>query len=481
MRENCETSGVNSEKKRSRRPDNDEGGNDNLELLKFIKQRFWHRVANLCQKRLREQEDGIEGPSTSCGSDSYPLHLACEYNPPVHVLRLLIQCFPSALTQRVDGCVPLQVAAQQQVSLAIWTELVQAAPSVVTIVEEETGQTVLDMLLDARVQTDSNRVCENYATNFWQLVDVVLQALAGEIDMPDRPLHAAVYAVTRLGAHRDVVQYALFKYPGEVNVSANGLLPLHVAVGPRPSFISSRQRGIQASRCRWRNIHRRGGVFAEASLVQELVSLYPDSVMQFDANGRYPVHHAAANGHSWSDIQHLSRDDLLDTLDPVTGWYPYQCAAVRDAKSSSSLDVIYQLVRNIPGAVVAQQRAGRVQLVPESSKEVVLPVAMHPVKRDLAVKNDTEAGSPSMVSSTPSPALTVDTSVSDLDEEERGRELSAGCGPGCGCPWHTPMFSLAATSTLASTVSVISRALGFWSPVAGEGGFWSPVATQRSY
>jgi hypothetical protein len=392
-------------------------------IANFVKKKDWPRIARIAASHSLDCQ--YRGPD---GTDDYPIYTACGYKPPVRALKALLRAFPEAALHlgKQSGDWPLHAACRSNASLEVIRALVQAFPETTCRKPSHDVETVVRTLFESRTTTESNYRNENYNVVFWQKMQILLEGVSahhnprasslprnsvGSTDTgngspvvpvagsnhsiesrPDDPtqeekgqlattdlsygLHAAVL-MTHLDCPPDLVAFALFKYPEHVSVrDCQGRLPLHMAVGPAMWTEMTLQQGKYVPR--------------EQQSIGPLVAVHPGAARSQDPNevdGRYPLHTALANQHSWySGVKELFEHapEVLYMADPSTGLLPFQTAAcpVR-TNATVDLDIVFCLLRAQPG-VLDSTGAGKSFFQDE---ECWLSSAQPPPLADMASKD----------------------------------------------------------------------------------------------
>ena len=329
-------------RKQNDKCDNDKQQQPSSELYDLILDMSWHKAVRHCRAHPTDASyqdgDNLETP----------LYLACLSRPPVRLVRSLLQAFPAgAETTSRNGDLPIHVACRYNASIEVLRALVNDHVGTVGI-SSKWGATAVRALWDGRDTIESNRAEENYETVFWKKMHCLLRALAtsrqqsqGQSTEILYMVHAVV-AMGSLGYPSEVLEYVLQTYPEQVSQKDGmGQLPLHIAVGPS----------------QWSNRSRRKYKPREQQAIIKLLRRYAESAQCLDPNepvGRYPLHTALANRHHWGGgIKELFQNApfAASLVDPVTGVYPFQLAAVPVRDTAIDLDSVYQLLRVHPCAV----------------------------------------------------------------------------------------------------------------------------------
>ena len=328
---------------------------------------LWDLVLDMNWQRVIEHAK--EHPRDAEWQDGHwhetPLYLACQHSPPVEAIQAIIRAYPDAvmIPSRANHDLPLHIACRYQLAEEVLEELVRSFPAT-TVKQTRWGRTPVMALWEFRPKGPLDET-------FWNKVIVLLTAVArfredpkfgsqssqttpttrfqqncivDDIDKEtstfnNEPsiLHAAV-ALGSLSCPVEVLNYVLERFPEQVfQCDRWGRLPLHIIVGP-----------TSWSHTRRRKYKPRGQKF-----ISSLLGGYPGAAKQtiFDDHGRYPIHTALANRHTWAggvqDLFHAA-PEIVTTPDPYTKLYPFQLAAIPVRETEVDLDTIYCLLRSRP-------------------------------------------------------------------------------------------------------------------------------------
>jgi hypothetical protein len=350
------------------------------DLYDLVLDMDWNRAILHCQKQPQDAKfqdgDGLETP----------LYLACQWNPPLELVQALIQTNPDALlwTSREHADLPLHMICRYgSTNVAVLKEfLIKPATACHAT---KYGKTPLWVLWeyarpDCMTTTEYNRPWtreqHQQVQEFWGKVELIVEAIATsrQQSWPARgtdddvlqgnragnssndnnnnnnnnnnsskqtvlyKIHALV-SMGALGCPCPVLEYICDQYPLQLQTrDESGQLPLHLAVGPT----------------QWHPCGNRKYKPREQDIIQLLLTRYPDAARcrlfsrwdYFDKetgkrtstrksvdplNGRYPLHIALANRHTWEGgVRELfqAAPEMLSVQDPVTLLYPFQLAAI---------------------------------------------------------------------------------------------------------------------------------------------------------
>lgn len=336
-----------------------------------------------------------------------PLYLACQSNAPLAAVQAIIDAYPKAILthSRANKDLPLHIACRYQADEAILAELVKLYP--VTAVEQTLcGRTPIMALWEFRPESNAaasnatgrddgeivNGTDDNQDEIFWRKILVLLVAVARFREEPEYRnqvpatrskkfrnafssgqvaqanqlstckalpttvtststmttttvrtttggfiVHAAA-SLGSLSCPVQVLEFALRRAPKQASQrDCWGQLPLHIAVGPTLRS----------------NTTRRKYKPREREFIRRLLAAYPGAAreqIEVD-NGRFPLHAALANRHTWSggvDCLFHAAPELVFVPDPTTKLYPFQLAAVPVGDNLVELDTIYHLFRSQP-------------------------------------------------------------------------------------------------------------------------------------
>lgn len=324
------------------------------DVYELVRVMNWHKAVRECKK------NPIDASYQDGDDFETPLYLACQNRPPVRVIRALLEAFPQAVeTKSRHGDLPIHVACRFNASNDVLKELVKDYPHTAAC-QTKFGQTSIVMLWESRDATNltvhNRRVATDhcYRSVFWQKMQILLEAVAKSRDTS--VLHAAI-SLGSLGCPHQVLEYVLYMFPDLVRqVDQDGRLPIHMAVGP-----SSWTAPEDSS-------YRRKYKPREQMTIEKLLKLYPEAALIPDpVSKRYPLHTALANRHSWEGgVKELfeAAPNLMVVIDPVTGVYPFQLAAIPAGDTLVDLGTIFSVLRAHPAVL---ESCGRRSLQEESS------------------------------------------------------------------------------------------------------------------
>ena len=449
------------------------------ELYDCVLDGNWHRVASRCKSALeaRETETNEDGDETTIKSYSYvdpdsgdtALHVACRNRPPVRAMKSLLDLVPElTMVENVNtGEIPLHLACQHNATLDVLRRLVANHPqsacfqsksppkkkktskfgggrrfgaaakstsSSSASADVEHHKTPLRSLWDSRTTTDTNAK-ENYNTVFWQKVQALLEAIArfrqesegggdagqqsvdggqdadenggeGEANTSSLLLvHAAVYATLK-DAPPAILDFALDKMSQQVHQrDATQKLPLHVAIGPAQwtDAVASKQFKFLSQ---------------EQQVISKLLTLSPHAASVCNEEGRYPMHSAVYNQHTWlGGVKEVFENapEATYQVDPVTHFYPFQLAAIPVREQAAvDLDTIFCLLRVQPDVFGDQHRVYDFSSVWEKTQSLTLSEAaadaVESVKQTIEVLTE-QAGQieSDIAESTSSPSISPET------------------------------------------------------------------------
>jgi Ankyrin repeat len=326
-------------------------------LFALCRQRNWYKVVRLCQT------DPLDAQCV--GDEGLSLHAACRRQPTVQAVQALSTAFPAATSRaNADGELPLHVACRFNASISVIRFLLKQNPN-----SALASPSVVATLYNARESTETNMKTNNnavlwharkvdiqpinYATIFWQKIQVLLEAVATQRQIAESQsthvlfiLHAAVSLDC---CPDEVLEYCFHSYPEHVSMcDERGRLPLHIAVA-------------NAVRPESESVLRKLQLKRERSIVQQLLERFPQAASRMDPNeapgGRFPLHTALANGHEWhGGVNDLFQQfpDCAGLQDPAVGLYPFQ-ASVHD------LDTVYHLLTCMPSILSNARSVSRGQ------------------------------------------------------------------------------------------------------------------------
>jgi hypothetical protein len=322
------------------------------ELYDLVLDRNWHRAIRHC----REVRHHIDAEFQDGDTMETPLYLACQNDPPVSLIRALLQAFPGgAETPSRHGDLPLDIACRYNASIEVLRELVKDHPDTVGQ-SSKCGKTAVSALWEGRIHITTHAILsdemENLSALFWQKMQMLLQALAtsrqqaqGQSTETLYIVHAVV-ALGSLGCPNEVLEYVLQNYPEQVSqTDYMGQLPLHIVVGP----------------AQWSHRSRRKYKPREQQVIVRLLEMYPPGARTLDPTepaGRYPLHTALTCRHQWmTGVKELfeGAPEAISLPDPVTSVYPFQLASIPIRSTAVDLDTIYHLLRSQPDVLEAMQ------------------------------------------------------------------------------------------------------------------------------
>jgi ankyrin repeat protein len=319
------------------------------DLYELCVKRQWHKVVRHCQTQPGDARYQDNDGNT-------PLHIACKHRPSVRVVLSLLEAFPASTMQfNAAGDLPLHEACRSNASVSVLREITKFFPGTASL-ENNKGATAVNILCNSRDSTETNLQSSNsdvlwhttkedlqnvnYASVFWQKMQVLLEAAACHRGLgPEGTMLLVLHAAVALSSCPiQVLMFCLSQYPDQINQrDVTGQLPLHIAVANR-----NKQRDDTLP-LQLRKLQPRG-----SCPIIRLLELYPEAAGQQDPNepiGRTPLHTALAHGHEWhTGVKELFQyaPDAAYEVDPVTRLQPFQMAAEND------VDTCYQLLRNNP-------------------------------------------------------------------------------------------------------------------------------------
>lgn len=293
-----------------------------------------------------------------CGLN--PLFVAIRFNADVSVVRCLVQAYPKCtLTRDRGGGLPLRRAIENQSPIEIQAclctspevvldadtyihntalhgalecgtareatveLLVRTAPEI-ALTRAKCGQTPLDFACQRWLRFHSPRRGEAHVWSLWRMVLCLMRAafygpsLENNVDSPI--LHAAV----SLQVPPKVVLHVLHTRRDETRLlDSEGRYPLQLAIQSHPPLdyamtLVSLERFLEQ----------------KEKVILELLEIYPEAASLPNSDGRVALSLAAGESSvSNCVLQALWRVNptLLRQLDPVTGLYPFQIAALPTA------------------------------------------------------------------------------------------------------------------------------------------------------
>mgnify|MGYP005855895967 CR=1 FL=1 len=310
-----------------------------------------------------------------------PLYLACQWNPPAEVIRALVQAYPEALlmTSREHRDLPLHFICRYKSTTAeVLQEMLQlnynnntgSNHNKAVVHPTKHGKTPLQILWNharpdclKEQRAPRNQLEQNDVDDFWNKVELLVKAVAkhrqqswptnGHSGGSILFLVHAVVSLGALGCPLEILEFICHKYPHQLQQrDKSGQLPLHLAVGPSL----------------WSPSPKRKYKPREQEIIRVLLRLYPEAARErwfslwdyydtdtmmssnirgnakttnnhhninkcivIDRRGRFPLHMAVANRHTWEGgVQELfmAAPELLSVRDPVTKLYPFQLAAI---------------------------------------------------------------------------------------------------------------------------------------------------------
>jgi len=315
-----------------------------------------------------------------------PLYVALQYQPPVEIVRELLEACPDQANEvsRRHRDLPLLIACRCQASLDVLEELLLYTK----VVQQRTkyGSTVLTALWEGRRIVD---------TAFWQKVRLVLIAMATQQQQElcayaaeqkgNRQKHSSintskgeeelliVHAVVSLGSQGcpiEILEYCLRQYAHQVLIKDDqNCLPLHVALGEGTREMVDSCNTAQKMRSRRRRLCTK--YQTGLTVLTMLLHIYPEAALvpvskstsghesEGDAiNGELPLHRALRRGYTWYEgVEELlqAAPATLGAADPTTGLFPFQlAAAILDGTphNSKDLSTIFLLVRADPSVFI---------------------------------------------------------------------------------------------------------------------------------
>ena len=288
------------------------------DLTDLIVDLNWNRALIHCQQYPMDARY-VDGDTHET-----PLHVACQLHSPVFLIRQLLQVYPEAATMLTRyGNSPLHLACKSNASIDVIRCLIQAKPETASLVSKW-GKTPVSTLWDCR---------SNHPSLFWGKVRVLLEGIADARGSPGFLVHAAV-SLQSSGCPISVLQYALDECPDIISrTDPNGLLPIHLAVGPTLYNPSTRRKYKPR----------------EKEVLSLLLENHPASARALSPDQRWPLAIALANEHSWGGgIEDLwkAAPETLSQRDSLTRLYPYQIAATK-----SDLETTFNLLRVNPSVL----------------------------------------------------------------------------------------------------------------------------------
>lgn len=287
-----------------------------------------------------------------------PLHAAVQLRPPVTVIHALLEAHADALSEPArNGEFPLHVACRYNASPDIIRALVRDRPNVA---RQETKWGNTPIVAHWRSQSAMSVVTQDeYSTEFWQKVHILLQAIAKsrqqehqrDTNIEDHNtnandklyvLHAAV-SLGSLGCPAPVLDFCLEKYPEQVRQrDGSGSLPLDLATAPT----------------QWSCRAKRRYKPREQDTLQRLLQHYPEAAgMVNPMTGRLALQMALAHRHEWQGgVRYLvecTPQEALVQPDPVSGLIPFLTAATPKGETVVDLNTIYHVLRYLPAALEA--------------------------------------------------------------------------------------------------------------------------------
>ena len=179
---------------------------------------------------------------------------------------------------------------------------------------------------------DSNEDSRNHITqigkrdNFANLIHV------NHGENKFRVMHAVLTLSTYLP--ESAYDYAIVHYPDQVKEAEEqtGNYPLHIAC----TIDSSSD-------------------FDRDEILKELIELNKDAAREENRAGRLPLHIALSDEDPWSfESMKILMDSFagaFEKVDPSSNLYPFQIAALDEAKSENQLSIVYKLLNEAPGVM----------------------------------------------------------------------------------------------------------------------------------
>lgn len=127
------------EKSRSlltRKPVSVKGSSSIVLLYQNIQERNWDKVFVLLEKNVHNSKSWVEefNPDGSLRWRSLPIHLICEKDPPLDLVRELLRLYPQSLLQKNHGQeLPIHIACRQGASKEVIRQLLEKSPETATI------------------------------------------------------------------------------------------------------------------------------------------------------------------------------------------------------------------------------------------------------------------------------------------------------------------------------------------------------------
>ena len=266
-------------------------------------------------------------------SGSLPLHLACEKDPPIDVIKLLLYTYPDSVKEK-----------NNYGYLALYTACTKSAPI-----------NVIGLLLDVHPA-----------------------AIKEKNDDGSLPLHVAC----NKGLSINVIKLLLDAYPDAVKVkNNNGSLPLHM--GASTSVIAKLLLDAYPDAIKEKNndeslpLHFACGNRAPTDVIAILLNAYPDAIKEKRSDGDLPLH-IACGKRAPIDVIKLFIDSYSDAVKEKSksGYLPLHIAYNNDA----SADIIRLLLDAYPDAAKIEDGSGYIlieRINVKTSEEVIYALVKH--------------------------------------------------------------------------------------------------------
>ncbi|GKY91650.1 hypothetical protein MPSEU_000136900 [Mayamaea pseudoterrestris] len=319
------------------------------ELYKIISKKRWQ----FAEKRLERFPLDVFyiDPVTAMT----PLSLACRNKPPARFIRKLLGVTPrSAIMPDDSGNLPLHYACRENASLDVLKELLTAHPDTAAVLttkaihakgSDSAYQTPMTALWEGRKH--STDIASNYATIFWQKMELLLRRIAMHRGDESLVLHAAA-SLGVTNTPKEIWDYLLSQYSHQAFlVDKTGRLPLHYAALSAMDMTISEASIADKYRPR------------QEQVLYRLLDIHPQAARFKDPNehGRWILHTALLRGHVWQggvkELFEAAPDAVLHP-DPITRLMPCQL--------SQDLNTIYRLVRVHPSVMEAQMKTAAAAL-----------------------------------------------------------------------------------------------------------------------
>ncbi len=229
--------------------------NNRMSIVKLVSWQKWYHLEELLNRNDGDYQDILpfdDRSPTNRLPEEHIIHLACQHQAPIHVIKALSKHFPSSIsTPETKGRYPIHIACAKGLSPKIVDYLIKEHPHAAGT-PDEYGKTPL------------HYVCESYAHNF--------RAIPGNIHRsPDRSVHVTVALLL-----------------DQDNVSPNiedlyGMNALEYAIDSDADIrtVKSLQ---EASRNNWRSMRRKNRAMSHDDLRRSITSL-SSSVASLNLSG----------------------------------------------------------------------------------------------------------------------------------------------------------------------------------------------------